>query len=543
MNRRTPSRIDGSTLIGTAALTKLALRRDRWMISLWVLGIALIAIATVSSYRDLYPTLSSRLNYAHGVEGSSGLLALTGKPFDLTTIGGLVAWRTTSFEAVLAGVMSLLLVVRHTRAEEESGRLELLGSARVGRYAALTAALLTALAADAALAVLVALGAIGLGLPVIGSIALGLAYTATGVVFAAIAAVSAQLTERSRAANGISFGLLGAAYLLRAIGDSAGSGGPAWLSWLSPIGWSEQLRPFAGEHWWLLAVFAGAAAVLLGVGYRLAGRRDLGAGLLPSRPGPAHAVRWLRTASALAWRLQRATLLAWAVGFAAIGAVLGGVANSVSSLADSDPQIRDLLNASDNPQDLVDGYFAVILTVAGIVAAAYAVQAVSRLSGEENAQRAEPLLSTATSRVRWALGHLVIGLVGAAFMLVILGLAAGLVYGVDAGDVGGQLPRVVGAALVQVFAVWIFAGLVIALFGLAPRWTPAAWGAVLLALALNLLGTLLDLNHWLLDLSPFNQLPALPRADLTWTPLIGLAAVTVALITTGLTALNHRDLR
>ncbi len=525
-----------SGFTNTLTLTRSALRRDRWVIPLWAGGIAVIALATVSSYRNLYPTEASRLSYARAVESSGGLLALTGTPFDLTSVGGLVAWRTVSFGALLAGVMSLLLVVRHTRADEESNRLELIAGAVIGRRAVLTAALLTALLADAVTAVLVTLGAAGLGLPVAGSLALALAYTLTGVVFAAVAAVSAQLTQSARSANGISFALLGLAYLVRAIGDSTG---PGRLLWLTPIGWSEQLRPFAGDHWWLLPAFAALTAVLLTGGYGLADRRDLGAGLLPTRPGPARAAGWLRTPSALAWRLQRGSLLAWAIGYAVVGAVLGVVAHNVSDLVDSSPQIRDLLTSS-NGQNLVDGYFAVIMTVAGIVAAAFAVQSVSRLSGEENAQRAEALLATPTGRIRWAAGHLAVALVGTALLLTIFGLAAGLVNGLRAGD-PGSVSRIVGAAVIQAPAAWLFAAVVLALFGLVPRWTAAGWGLVLLALVLNLIGPLLDLNHWVLDLSPFTHLPVLPGGDLTWGP-VGLIAVTLALITVGLTALDRRDL-
>ena len=271
------------------------------MIPLWLLAIVALVAATASSFTDLYPTVASRLLFAGSIEANSGLIALTGRPFDLSTIGGMTAWRVAGSGGLFAGIMSLLLVVRHTRAEEESNRLELLGSGVVGRYAPLTAGLLTALMANLALAVLVALSLIGMGQAAAGSIALGLGYAACGTVFGAAAAVSAQLTESARAANGITSALLGAAYLLRAVGDSAG---PGWLSWLSPIGWAQQVRAFAGERWWVLVLALGVAGTLGALGYRLAGRRDLGEGVLPARPGPARGAGWLRSPFALAWRLQ-----------------------------------------------------------------------------------------------------------------------------------------------------------------------------------------------------------------------------------------------
>jgi ABC-2 type transport system permease protein len=519
-----------SALTATGRLTHLAWRRDRVMVPAWVLGITVITLSTASSYRNLYPTVASRLSYARAVEGSAGLLALTGKPFDLTSIGGLTAWRTTAFSATLVSILSLLLVTRHTRAEEESGRLELVSSAVVGRLAPLTAAVLITLAVNAAIAGLAALGMIGFGESVGGSIAFGLGLAITGVVFTGVAAVAAQLTESARSANGIAAFLVGAAYLLRAVGDSTSLG---WLAWLSPIGWSERIRPYAEERWWVLLPAVGVGVALTALGYWLAGQRDLGAGILASRPGTAGAAGWLRSPLALAWRLQRGSVLGWACGFAALGAVLGGVTGSVTDFADS-PQVRDLLQSMGGRTSLVDAYLATIMTVAGIVAAAYAVQAVLRLSGEENSQRAEALLATSTGRVRWALGHLAVATVGSSALLLAFGVAAGLT--------SGSLPGVLGAALVQLLAVWVVAALVIALFGWLPRWTAAGWGAVLAVLALNLIGPLLHLNHWVLDLSPFTHLPPLPGGELSWTPLAWLLVAALGLTGFGLAGLRRRDI-
>jgi ABC-2 type transport system permease protein len=532
MSARTPN------LAGTGQLTWLALRRDRIMIPLWVLAIVALVLVTASSFSDLYPTVASRLPFARSVESNAGLIALTGPAFDLTSIGGLTAWRVAGTGGLLAGIMSLLLVVRHTRAEEESNRLELLSSGVVGRFAPLTAGLLAALTADLALAVLVALSLIGMGLPASGSIALGLGYGICGAVFAAAATVSAQLSESPRAANGIASAFLGAAYLFRAVGDSAG---PGWLSWLSPIGWTQQVRPFAGERWWVLGLAVAVAGALGTLGYRLAGRRDLGEGVLPARPGPPRAAWWLRSSLALAWRLQRGSLIGWSIGLAFVGAVVGSLAQSVSSLVESSPQLGDALHSLGGKQDVVDAYLSTTLVFGGFAAAAYAVQAVLRLHGEETSQRAEPLLATETGRIRWALGHLAISFLGTAALLTSMGLAAGLAHGIRTGDLRGQLPRVLGASLVQVFAIWVFAGLVMALFGLAPKWSPAGWGFIVVALLISLIGALLKLNHWLLDLSPFTHLPVLPGGQMTWTPLLWLLVVTLGLSAVGLIALDRRD--
>jgi putative exporter of polyketide antibiotics len=62
-----------------------------------------------------------------------------------------------------------------------------------------------------------------------------------------------QLVENAGAANSIAVAAL--AYLARAAGD-AGQGDLWWLSWASPIGWAQQIRPFAGERWWISSTCA-----------------------------------------------------------------------------------------------------------------------------------------------------------------------------------------------------------------------------------------------------------------------------------------------
>jgi ABC-2 type transport system permease protein len=333
---------------------------------------------------------------------------------------------------------------------------------------------------------------------------------------------------------------LGLTYLLRAVGDTAGASGPRWLSWLSPIGWNQQIRAFAGERWWmLLPLVAFAAAVSVGA-YALVARRDLGAGLLPDRPGPATAAPYLRSPLALAWRLHRATLLGWAAGFVVLGAVLGNIAANLGGLFDSQ-QARDFITKLGGEKGLTDAFLATELGFAGVFAAAYGVQAALRLRAEESAQRAEVVLATAVSRLRWAVSHLVLAFGGTAALLALAGLSAGLTHAASTGD-AGQIGRIFGGALVQIPATWVVAGIVVAAFGLAPRAVAAGWAALVVFLLLGELGPLLKLNQWVMDLSPFTHLPKVPGVPLTVTPLAWLLAVAAVLTAAGLAGFRRRDI-
>ena len=524
-------------LAGWAPLLRLALRRDRIMLPAWIYGIVLTVISTASSYQRLYPTEADRAQVA--VSASTGALrAITGPAFDLTTVGGLTAWRVAGLASVLAGLMSLLLVVRHTRAEEEAGRTELVGAAAVGRYAVPVAGFLVAVLANVSIALLTAAGLVALGLPVAGSLALGLAIGAAGLVFGAIALVTAQVASVARAASGTAGALLGLAYLLRAVGDS----GATWLSWLSPIGWSQQVRAFSGERWWVFLLPPLLTAGLLVAAAVLLPLRDAGAGLRPQRPGPPVADPRLAGPVALAWRLHRGALLGWTAGYLIVGAAVGAVASDVGDLLGDGAQAKELIDKlGGGGADVVSTYLSLIVGLLGLVAAAYAVQAVLRARTEETEQRAEPVLAGAVRRLRWGGGHVLVAALGSAWLLLVAGVALGLVHAWRTGD-AGQIGRLIGATLAQVPAVWVLGALAAALVGAVPRLVAAAWAVLAVCLLLGQVGQLLSLPDWVLDASPFQHAGDAPVHTPQAVPLVVLLAVAAALAAVGAVGLRHRDI-
>ncbi|MFB7238604.1 ABC transporter permease [Streptomyces sp. NPDC056269] len=511
---------------GTGTLTRLALRRDRLTIPLWALVTGGLVASGAGSLEGVYGTAAERAEAATAMTANSSMRALYGPVFD-DSLGGLVAWRFGTFAAVLAAVASLIVVVRHTREEEETGRQEMLSAGAVGRRAPLTAALLAALVVNTAVALIVTAGLAGQGAA--GALALGLALGGTGMVFAATAALAAQLTESARLAKGLTGAAVGLAFVLRAAGDSGGS--PV-LTWLSPIGWAENVRAFAGERWWVLLLIAAAALAQTAAAYALAGRRDIGASFLATRPGPAEG--GLATAGALAWRLQRGTLLGWSLGFLLGGLVFGGMVEGAADIVGDNAQARQIIERMGGQNALTDAFLATMVSLFGMVAALFAVGSVLRPHGEETSGRAEPLLANALGRIRWAAGHLLIAFGGSALILALSGIGLALSYGRDAGPV-------LGASLAQLPAVWTLAGLAVLLWGAAPRAATAAWGAAGLCLALGWIGPALDLPQAALNLSPFGHLPKLPGPETAWTPVLALTALAAALVAAGLAGLRRRD--
>ncbi|MGN9846424.1 ABC transporter permease [Nonomuraea sp. H19] len=534
-----------SAFAGTGQLFRLYLRRDRITATSWALFLALLVAGMVPYYGGIFTTEEARLQFATEIGMNDALSAFSGQ---LTGhgLGNLAVWKIGDIGFTLVSLMAVLSVIRHTRAEEESGRAELVGAGVIGRFAQLTAASLVTFTVSLATGLLTALGMMASGLDAGGAFTLMLAMAGPGFVFGMVAAVAAQLTERSRTANAIAFAALGAAYLIRFLADG---GSMLWLRWLTPLGWSHLMEAFGGDRWWPALLHLALAAALGTVAYRLAARRDLGAGALPARAGRDVAAPNLRSPFALAWRLHRGQLLGWTAAYAAFSAATAGIAEGMPEVAkQGGPQVQEFFRrytASPDANMSHTFIWMVILSLAGI-ATLYPMLATLRLRGEESSGRAELLLSTPVQRTQWAAGHLMIAAIGSVSTMGASGLASGLVYGLAVGDVGTQLPRVLAAALALVPAVWVIGAIGMLAFGVIPRLAVAAVWVVFLFQQVfgESVGPALGIDYWIANtVVPMHHVPKiLTGAEFTAVPLIILTALAAALAGAGLVTFRRRDL-
>jgi ABC-2 type transport system permease protein len=525
----------GSAFAGTLGMLRLYLRRDRVVLPLWVLLLSLpLATVYVGSIEKVYPDQAARAGFAASIMASPAQRALYGQIYN-DSLGATGIWKAGMFHLLIA-VAVILTVIRHTRADEETGRAELIDSTAVGRYASLTAALLLSFGASVITGAVGAAGLLTTSVPPSGSLAFGAALACSGLVFTAVAAVAAQLSSSARFARGAAFAVLATAFTLRAVGD-AGSG---TLSWLSPLGWSLQVRPYAGDRWWVLLLHLATTMLLTTLAYRLLAGRDVGAGLIAERPGPATASPMLRGALGLAWRLDRGALLLWTVGLCLYGLLIGSVVHGIGDELGGGTA-QDIVEHMGGTGALEQAFVAVAFCMLGMMAAAFAISLTLRPHQEEAGQRAETVLGGAVGRSRWLAGHLAIALIGSAVAMLIAGAAAGLTYGVAAHDIGGKLSMVVATAAVQLPAVWLSAAVTVALFGLAPRFSPVAWGVLVGFVALYLIGSLSGFPQWLLDLEPFAHIPRVTGGAFTPVPLLWLLVIDAALIALGMAAFRRRD--
>jgi ABC-2 type transport system permease protein len=528
-----------TSLTGLGRLVRFVLRRDRLRLAIWIGGLAVLLVVSAASILEVYPDQEAVETYVRLFGDNPALVAFAGPGygFDDPNIGVVLVNETQVYGCIAIALMSIFLVTRHTRAEEDSERADLVRSSVVGRHGPAAAALAVVGAANLAVGGLFALGLVALDYAVAGSIALAGSLVACGLMFAGITAVAAQVGGSGRATLGLASAALGVAFVLRAIGDV----GDNAVSWVSPMGWAMAVRAYADERWWTLVLCAAVAGGLVALAFWLSTRRDLGAGLLPPRPGPPSAAGWITRPLGLAVRLQRGALAGWMLGLFVTGIAFGSIGEDLEELVEDDSEWADVLVQLEGVS-ITDSFLATSMTMLALMTAGFSISSALRLRSEEAAGRVEPILATPTSRWAWVAGHLTVAVVGTVATMAAAGLGVGVSYAVVSAD-AAQVPRLLGAAMVTVPAILVLAGAAVALFGLVPRAAMAAWALLALAAVVGYLGELLRLPEWVRQASPLEHVPALPAESLAAGPLVALTAVAAALVALGVVGFRRRDLR
>jgi ABC-2 type transport system permease protein len=527
-----------SSVTGVGHLLRLILRRDRVRLPLWLVGLGGSIVASALAVPPLYDTPEKVAGYARTVGTSPVSYLMSGRQVGLDTLGGIVANEISQVAQLGVCLMVVFLVVRHTRAEEESGRAELLRSTVLGRHAATLAGLVYGILAAVLLGAITSISMLAADLPVGGSLTYGVGLALLGVAYTAIALVAVQVSTSARGALGLAGAAVAVGYLVRGLGAMQDNA----LVWLSPFGWAQGMNAFGDERWWpalLLLVFT---ALLLALAVRLMAHRDFGGGLLATRPGPPRASRLLDTPFGLATRLQRGLLIGWAVGLFLLGVLYGAVIPTVPDLIESNPEMADVVGASGQAAEdaLIDAFLGYIYLFMALIACGFIVASVLRLGTEEEVGRAEVVLATPVSRTSWMAATTALALIAAVKLTILMGLGLAVGYGLGSGEWDQVLTQVVGQ-LAYLPGTLVVGALAAALFGLLPRGTGIAWTAVALIALQVVLGQLLQLPDAVQAISPFWHLAAVPVDDFEVVPYVSLLLISAALVAAGLWGYRRRD--
>lgn len=532
----------GSALAGTAYILRFMLRRDWVRLAVWSGSLVAFCVYYVVAIAAVYPTAADRQNRAATMSNPGGVL-LGGPGYGLEhyTIGAMFANEMTLWLMVFLATFNILQITRNTRTEEATGRTELVRALPIGRHAASVAAFLVVVIADAVFALLGSVLLIGIGhLAVPDTVAMMAGLAMTALVFAGVTTVTCQLTAHGRGASGLAFAVLGATVLTRGIGDTQELHG-GWLSWLSPIAWTQQMRGYVDLRLWPLGLSVMAIIVALALGAFLASRRDLGGGLLRERTGRADAMPALASPFALALRQQRSTLLWWLVGCVAMfglsGLFLGkGAVDALRSIAD-----QNSLTSTIFGDDPLSAFLAIMMLHNALAVAVFAIAVVLRVKPEEDEGRFGLGLSRSVSRTSLLLSHLTVVALGASVLLFVGGALAlwtgGLLSG---GNVGIEvLLKSAGAFAVGIAVLIAFTA---ALYAWIPKASPLAWVLFAVVVVQSFFGSLLKLPDAVSALSPFWWIGDYPRSPLEQSHMIGLGTAAVVLLALAVTGFRRRDL-
>ncbi|WP_317451443.1 ABC transporter permease [Gordonia jinghuaiqii] len=506
-----------SGLTGTMLLLRLMLRRERLTIAVTFGVFVLLNASTAASIASAYPTPQARAEAQTGLGANAAFRFLLGPLDHVDSTASLTVWRAGLFLIAALGVCVVLLVVRQTRKEEELGRAELVRAAVTGPLAPMAAAAVVAAVFGVVVAAGMSLMLFPLGADALEVLAVFAQYATVGLAAAGTALVTAQIARTSHIANMAAAPIILVGYLLRGVADAAG--GWSWLRWVTPIGWAQLIDPFGADNLWFAlpscAVFAGGVAVAA----VLSTRRDLGAGLIAPRPGPASA-SGLTSIEAVTARLTLPLLWSWVGAVFAYGLIVGFLQPSVDDLAQGNEVFADIMRQSGVEASLGTLFGVTLMAFFAVAASAWAVNVATRLRAEENAGRTEMLLATPTSRIRYLRAHLVFVTVGVLGILVAAATAMTLGAWVAGGDAAGLGWAAVRSAAAQVPAALLVSSIALLLYALRPALVPLGWLVVVVALFLGPMSGMFNPPRWLADLSPFTHSPLVPVEPMNWVPVV-----------------------
>ncbi|QCR33714.1 ABC transporter permease [Lysinibacillus sp. SGAir0095] len=523
----------------TGILSRLILRRDRFRIPVWLIGIGFFTFIVPVAFTELYGTQAQRDIMAQTMKNPA-MIAMVGT-HDLThyTLGVMTAHQMLLMTAVVVALMSILLVTRHTREEEENGRIELIRSLPVGRLSSLNAALFVYTGVHILLALLIGFGLYALNLESMdleGSVLYGVALGATGIFFAGVTAFFAQLCESSRGTIGFSIAILLISYIVRGIGDVSN---PA-LSWFSPLGWLSKAEVYGSNNWWPIGLMIGISLILFFLASYLNASRDLESGLLPSKPGRKHASALLQSPIGLGLRLQRTGIISWAVGMFLIGVSYGSVLGDLDSFFEGNDLMKQMLSSSKS-HTFTEQFMSMIMMISAIIASIPAVMSMNKLYGEEKKGRIEHLLVRAISRTKLLGSYLVISIINGFVMLSVASIGMWFAS-LAVLDVSLSFRKVYGMGLVYYPALLVMISVAVLFIGYLPRFTSFIWLYVFYTFIVLYMGGLFQLDDWFGNLSPFGHIPQLPIEKLTWAPMITLVGIAVIISAIGIIGYKRRDI-
>lgn len=529
---------------GSGILSRFIIKRDKIRQLIWILGLTAFFICFVPVFKDMFQS-GGAAERAVSVEmmKNPAMIAIVGPVYGAAnyTTGAMYANFMLVFSAMLAGVMSIGLVTRHTRHDEELGRLEVIRSLPVGRLSNLTSTISVMVLSNVILSVLTGVGMYLLredGMTANGCFLFGAGCGIVGIFFGVSTAIFCQITANNRTATSLSYMWLMVLYLIRAAGDIKDNDAFANIS---PLGMVLRTKTFVKNQWWPIFAILGISIVLLIAAFILASRRDLTRGLLPEKPGRRHGSVLMSSSYGLALRLLRTTAIIWAVTVFILAGMYGSVFGDLDSFIGNNEMLSAIFTANSH-FSVAEQFMSFLMVIMALITSIPVLSSIGKIAAEEKRGHAEHVLGKAVSRSSQMTAYLVPALV----LSVVLQVLAALGFWVVGSTVLDTIPSLkvfMISALSYLPAIWVLAGVALVLTAFLPGKMYLSYAYLAYAFFAVYLGTVAKLPEWLKKLSPFGYIAQYPTEKLKAAPLIIMTGIAIVLGIIGYLGYRNRDVK
>ena len=530
--------------LNTSTLVKFTLRRERLNLFIWIICIALLSVAVAAAFPNLFSSEYERQHMAEMMQ-SPAMVAMLGPAYgaDNYTSGAMMSNMMLLFTVIGVAIMNIFLVVKHTRRDEEEGRVEVVRSLPVGRISNLASTIIVSVIANWLITLVVGFGLASLrieSMDLHGSLLYGAVLGVSGMFFASITAIFAQLTSTSRGALGYSFTFLGLSYLIQAGGASQ-----EILTYISPLGFVLKTQAYVSNYWWPLLVLKLVIFVILIIAFILNEVRDLGEGMIHAKPGRKNASIFLKGTFGLSVRLVRNIFIGWIIGLMLLGMSYGSVMGDLESFMSTNDFFQQMLDATQGPE-LVEQFVTMIISIMAIVATVPVLIVLLKVRSEEKKGRNEIVLSKKVSKTKLLGGYFALSIIGSVVMLfsVVFGLWVASYAAMQNADPITFI-QIIKSGAVYLPAMWVMIGIAMMLIAYFPRRTSVIWGylglSFFLTYLLRIMAAYLNLPEWLPRITPFGNVPQIPTQEMNWTNIVVLTCIAAVTICVGFIQYKKRD--
>lgn len=516
---------------------KFLFKRERKYLIVFLFMIVILVLSQALSFADLYSSLSERTSGAVTMDNPA-MIAIMGPVYKHDgefTLGALMSNQTILFTALITAIANIILVVRNTRSDEESGRTELLRSKPIGRITNYSSLLITTITMNFLIFLFLSSGLYTLkitSMDMNGSLLYGCVVAVFGLFISCLAMFFSNLFESSRTVYVYSFLSLGVFYLIRAIGDI----GHSDLSLLSPLGWVVRSQVYTDNNWFFSIILIISSFILVVLALYISYFRDMGDSLLKIERKKNRSSILLKTPSGLFMKLIKKSFFGWIIFSVCLGISYGYLLNDVESF------MKTIAYLSPNGnKELIKQFISVIfplLTV--IIGVIPVILIVNRAVDEERSGRLEIIYSKKIYK-RYPLASVTgIAIVQSICNQFVFSISFWL-SGQSVLNFELSYKMIFISAMMFVSAILIFISLSVFLIAFFPKFSKGIWLYYVYTLFVMLLGNTLKLPEIFKKLSPFEWLSNYPVDQINAGTFLMLIVIGLVIILLSLLGYSNRD--